>query len=79
MFRDAAEPAVEGFILRTAEGEFLRNGIVVKASPATGTEGSILVEQIDSTAMMLQGLVLLIAVGLVLFARTAAARGWMAT
>ncbi len=42
---EAPEPAVEGFILRTGEGEFLQNGIVVKASPATGTEGSILVEQ----------------------------------
>ncbi len=38
-------PATEGFILRTGEGEVLQNGIVVKASPATGTEGSILVEQ----------------------------------
>lgn len=35
-------------------------------------------EQIDSTAMILQGLVLLIAIGLVLFARTAAVRGWIA-
>ncbi len=40
-----AEPVAEGFILRTGEGEFLQNGIVVKASPATGTLGSILVEQ----------------------------------
>jgi quercetin dioxygenase-like cupin family protein len=38
-------PAVEGFILRTGQGEALQNGIVVKASPATGTEQSILVEQ----------------------------------
>lgn len=43
--QEAPEPAVEGFILRTGEGEFLQNGLVVKASPATGTEGSILVEQ----------------------------------
>jgi mannose-6-phosphate isomerase-like protein (cupin superfamily) len=35
----------EGFILRTGEGEILQNRIVVKASPATGTLGSILVEQ----------------------------------
>lgn len=41
----SAGPAVEGFILRTGEGEVLQNGIVVKASPATGTEASILVEQ----------------------------------
>ena len=40
-----AEPVVEGFILRTGEGEVLQNRIVVKASPATGTLGSILVEQ----------------------------------
>ena len=40
-----AEPAAEGFILRTGEGEVLQNGIVVKASPASGTLGSILVEQ----------------------------------
>jgi len=39
------ESAAEGFILRTGEGEVLQNGIVVKASPATGTLGSILVEQ----------------------------------
>jgi mannose-6-phosphate isomerase-like protein (cupin superfamily) len=38
-------PATEGFILRPGAGEVLQNGIVVKASPATGTEGSILVEQ----------------------------------
>ena len=35
----------EGFILKKGEGESLLNGIVVKASPATGTEGSILGEQ----------------------------------
>ncbi len=35
----------EGFILKTGEGEPLLNGIVVKASPKTGTMGSILVEQ----------------------------------
>ena len=40
-----ATSASEGFILRTGEGEFLQNGIVVKASPASGTLGSILVEQ----------------------------------
>lgn len=43
--QEVPEPAVKGFILRTGGGEFLQNGIVVKASPATGTEGSILVEQ----------------------------------
>ena len=37
--------AREGYVLRLGEGEALQNGIVVKASPATGTEGSILVEQ----------------------------------
>lgn len=35
----------EGFILRTGGGEVLQNGIIVKLSPANGTEGSILVEQ----------------------------------
>ncbi len=35
----------EGFNLKTGEGELLLNGIVVKASPKTGTMGSILVEQ----------------------------------
>ena len=43
--QEPAQPAVEGFILRTGEGEALQNGIVVKASPMTGTESSILVEQ----------------------------------
>ena len=37
--------AAEGFILRAGEGEALLNGIVVKASPRTGTMRSILVEQ----------------------------------
>lgn len=40
----SAEPP-KGFILRTGDGESLQNGLVVKASPRTGTEGSILVEQ----------------------------------
>ena len=40
-----ADPVTEAFILRVGEGEFLQNGIVVKASPTTGTLGSILVEQ----------------------------------
>ena len=35
----------EGFILKVGGGEALLNGIVVKASPKTGTMGSILVEQ----------------------------------
>ena len=35
----------EGFILKAGEGEPLLNGLVVKASPKTGTTGSILVEQ----------------------------------
>ena len=39
------EGTAEGFILKTGEGEPLLNGIVVKASPKTGTMGSILVEQ----------------------------------
>ena len=34
-----------GFVLKTGEGEPLLNGIVVKASPTSGTSGSILVEQ----------------------------------
>ncbi len=34
-----------GFVLKTGEGQPLLNGIVVKASPTTGTLGSILVEQ----------------------------------
>ncbi len=37
--------AAEGFILKAGEGEPLLNGIVVKASPRTGTMRSILVEQ----------------------------------
>ena len=41
------EGTVEGFILKTGEGEPLLNGIVVKASPKTGTLGSILVEQTE--------------------------------
>ena len=39
------EGTAEGFILKTGGGETLLNGIVVKASPKTGTVGSILVEQ----------------------------------
>ena len=35
----------EGYILKANEGESLLNGIVVKASPKTGTERSIMVEQ----------------------------------
>ena len=35
----------EGFIVKKGEGEPLLNGIVIKASPKTGTESSILVEQ----------------------------------
>ncbi len=34
-----------GFVLKSGEGEPLLNGIVVKASPKTGTLGSMLVEQ----------------------------------
>ena len=34
-----------GFVLKSGEGEPLLNGIVVKASPTTGTLGPILVEQ----------------------------------
>lgn len=35
----------DGFILKSGEGEVLQNGNVVKASPKTGTESAILVEQ----------------------------------
>lgn len=41
----ATEDVTGGFILRSGEGEPLLNGLVVKASPSTGTAGSILVEQ----------------------------------
>ena len=41
----APAAAPEGFVLKAGGGEPLLNGIVVKASPATGTTGSILVEQ----------------------------------
>ena len=44
MFGSQAYSA-DGFILKTGKGEPLLNGIVVKASPKTGTMGSILVEQ----------------------------------
>jgi mannose-6-phosphate isomerase-like protein (cupin superfamily) len=37
--------APSGFVLKAGLGERLQNGIVVKASPKTGTRGSILVEQ----------------------------------
>jgi quercetin dioxygenase-like cupin family protein len=37
--------AADGFVLKAGLGEILQNGIVVKASPKTGTRGSILVEQ----------------------------------
>jgi quercetin dioxygenase-like cupin family protein len=35
----------EGFVLKAGDGEEVLKGVVVKASPRTGTEGSILVEQ----------------------------------
>jgi quercetin dioxygenase-like cupin family protein len=38
-------PAGDGFVLKAGLGEGLQNGIVVKASPKSGTRGSILVEQ----------------------------------
>jgi mannose-6-phosphate isomerase-like protein (cupin superfamily) len=43
----AASPAPggAGFVLKAGLGESLQNGIVVKASPKSGTRGSILVEQ----------------------------------
>lgn len=41
----ASSPSGEGFILKAGGGEALLRGIVVKASPKTGTMGSILVEQ----------------------------------
>ena len=37
--------AQDGFVLKSGEGEALRNGIVVKVSPRDGSAGSILVEQ----------------------------------
>lgn len=37
--------AEEPFILRAGDGESLQNGLIVKASPKTGTQHSILVEQ----------------------------------
>ena len=37
--------ASEGFILKSGQGEELVNGLVIKASPLTGTQRSILVEQ----------------------------------
>src|SRR4026208_1193152 len=37
--------AADGCVLKAGLGEPLQNGIVVKASPKTGTKGSILVEQ----------------------------------
>ena len=40
-----AEQTADGFILKAGGGESLLNGLVIKASPQTGTEGSILVEQ----------------------------------
>jgi mannose-6-phosphate isomerase-like protein (cupin superfamily) len=44
LFLSTAWPA-DGYILRTGDGETLLNGLVVKASPKTGTQQSILVEQ----------------------------------
>ncbi len=35
----------DGFVLKTGEGEAVMNGMVIKASPSTGTSNSILVEQ----------------------------------
>jgi quercetin dioxygenase-like cupin family protein len=43
--QNALEPSATGFILRAGQGEPLQNGIVVKASPSSGTEHSILAEQ----------------------------------
>ena len=45
MSPSVTEGTAEGFILKAGEGEPLLNGLVVKASPRTGTMGSILVEQ----------------------------------
>ena len=39
------EGVTVGFVLKTGEGEPLLSGIVVKASPKTGTLGPFLVEQ----------------------------------
>lgn len=35
----------DGFVLKAGEGEAVMNGMVIKASPSTGTSNSILVEQ----------------------------------
>ena len=35
----------KGFVLKAGEGEAVLNGLVIKASPLTGTTNSILVEQ----------------------------------
>lgn len=48
LFFSAAWSA-DGYILRAGDGEALLNGLVVKASPKTGTERSILVEQTFQT------------------------------
>ncbi len=45
MSPSVTEGTAEGFILKAGEGEPLLYGLVVKASPETGTTGSILVEQ----------------------------------
>src|SRR5262245_10893856 len=37
--------AADGCILKTGQGERLQNGVVVKASPKTGTKSAILIEQ----------------------------------
>lgn len=37
--------AQDAFVLKTGEGEAVLNGIVIKVSPQTGSEGSILLEQ----------------------------------
>ncbi len=44
LFVSAAWSA-DGYILRAGDGEALLNGLVVKASPKTGTQRSILVKQ----------------------------------
>jgi hypothetical protein len=45
LFGSAVASSSEGFVLKAGGGETLLNGTVIKLSPASGTDGSILVEQ----------------------------------
>ncbi|PSJ17904.1 hypothetical protein C7H79_05850 [Nitrosomonas supralitoralis] len=44
-FSFSAVYGADGFVLKAGEGEAVMNGMVIKASPSTGTANSILVEQ----------------------------------